>query len=126
MIIKNFELKKLNKIDYNLILLYGENEGFKQKIINDFFIKSFEGEIQKYEEEEVFINYNEFIANLLNKSFFSDKKLLIFSRTSEKILKFIEEIILKEIKDLTIIINSKTLEKKSKVIRFSNPFLYMD
>ena len=115
MIIKNFELKKLDKIDYNLILLYGENEGFKQKIINDFFVKSFEGEIQKYEEEEVFINYNEFIANLLNKSFFSDKKLLIFSRTSEKILKFIEEIILKEIKDLTIIINSKTLEKKSKL-----------
>ena len=118
MIIKNFELKKLNKIDYKLILLYGENEGFKQKIINDFFIKSFEGEIQKYEEEEVFINYNEFIANLLNKSFFSDKKLLIFSRTSEKILKFIEEIILKEIKDLTIIINSKTLEKKSKLRSF--------
>ena len=115
MIIKNFELKNLDKIDYNLILLYGENEGFKQKIINDFFIKSFEGEIQKYEEEEVFINYNEFVANLLNKSFFSDKKLLIFSRTSEKILKFIEEIILKDIKDLTIIINSKTLEKKSKL-----------
>ena len=57
MIIKNFELKKLDKIDYNLILLYGENEGFKQKIINDFFIKSFDGEIQKYEEEEIFINY---------------------------------------------------------------------
>ena len=118
MIIKSFELKKLDKIDYNLILLYGENEGFKQKIINDFFIKSFEGEIQKYEEEEVFINYNEFISNLLNKSFFSDKKLLIFSRTSEKILKFIEEIILKDIKDLTIIINSKTLEKKSKLRTF--------
>ena len=115
MIIKNFELKKLNKIDYKLILLYGENEGFKQKIINDFFIKSFDGEIQKYEEEEVFINYNEFISNLLNKSFFIDKKLMIFSRTSEKILKFIEEIILKDIKDLTIIINSKTLEKKSVV-----------
>ena len=118
MIIKNFELKKLDKIDCNFILLYGENEGFKQKIINDFFVKSFEGEIQKYEEEEIFINYNEFITNLLNKSFFSDKKLLIFSRTSEKILKFIEEIILKDIKDLTIIINSKTLEKKSKLRSF--------
>ena len=118
MIIKNFELKKLDKIDCNFILLYGENEGFKQKIINDFFVKSFEGEIQKYEEEEIFINYNEFITNLLNKSFFSDKKLLIFSRTSEKILKFIEEIILKDIKDLTIIINSKTLEKKSKLRTF--------
>ena len=60
MIIKNFELKKLDKNLCNLILLYGENEGFKQKIINDFFTKSFDGEIQKYEEEEIFINYNEF------------------------------------------------------------------
>ena len=118
MIIKNFELKKLDKIDCNLILLYGENEGFKQKVINDLFIKPFDGEIQKYEEEEIFINYNEFITNLLNKSFFSDKKLLIFSRTSEKILKFIEEIILKNIKDITIIINSKSLEKKSKLRSF--------
>ncbi len=118
MIIKNFELKKLNKIDYSLILLYGENEGFKQKIINDFFIKSFDGEIQNYEEDEIFINYNEFVTSLLNKSFFSDKKLLIFSRTSEKILKFIEEIVLKEIEDITIIINSKTLDKKSKLRSF--------
>ena len=118
MIIKNFDLKKLEKIDVNLILLYGENEGFKQKIINDFFTKSFEGEIQKYEEDEIFINYNDFISNLLNKSFFSDKKLLIFSRTSEKILKLVEEIITKEIGDIKIIINSKSLEKKSKLRSF--------
>ena len=58
MIIKNFELKKLKKINVNLVLLYGENEGFKQKIINDFFTKGFDGEIQRYEEEEIFINYD--------------------------------------------------------------------
>ena len=52
-----------------------------------FLQNHFDGEIKKYEEEEVFINYDEFLSNLLNKSFFSDKKLLIFSRTSEKILK---------------------------------------
>jgi len=96
MIIKSFELKKLDKTNTNLILLYGENEGFKQSIINDFFIKNFNGEVQKYEEDEVFKNYDEFVSNLLNKSFFNDKKLLILSRTSEKILKFIEEIITKE------------------------------
>ena len=117
MIIKNFELKKLEKTNTNLILLYGENEGFKQKIINDFFTKSFDGEIQKY-EEEIFIKYDEFISNLLNKSFFSDKKLLIFSRTSEKILKFIEEIITKNLIDIKIIINSKSLDKKSKLRSF--------
>ena len=55
---------------------------------------------------------------MLNKSFFSDKKLLIFSRTSEKILKLVEEIITKEIGDIKIIINSKSLEKKSKLRSF--------
>ena len=90
MIIKSFELKKLDKSNINLILLYGENEGFKHSIIKDFFIKEFKGEIQRYEEDDVFTNYNEFISNLLNKSFFNDKKILILSRTSEKILKLVE------------------------------------
>ena len=45
MIIKNFELKKIEKNNANLVLLYGENEGFKQKIINDFFTKSFDGTV---------------------------------------------------------------------------------
>ena len=118
MIIKSYEIKKLEKNDVNFILLYGDNEGFKQKIIDEFFIKSFDGEIQKYEEDEIFLNYNDFISNLLNKSFFSDRKILIFSRTSEKILKFIEEIIEKKINDIKIIINSKTLDKKSKLRSF--------
>ena len=118
MIIKSYEIKKLEKNDVNLVLLYGDNEGYKQKIIDEFFIKSFDGEIQKYEEDEIFLNYNDFISNLLNKSFFSDRKILIFSRTSEKILKFIEEIIEKKIDDIKIIINSKTLDKKSKLRSF--------
>ena len=118
MIIKSYEIKKLEKNDVNLVLLYGDNEGYKQKIIDEFFIKSFDGEIQKYEEDEIFLNYNDFISNLLNKSFFSDRKIIIFSRTSEKILKFIEEIIEKKIDDIKIIINSKTLDKKSKLRSF--------
>ena len=56
MIIKSFELKKLDKTKINLILLYGENEGFKHSIIQDFFTKNFDGEVQKYEEDEVFKN----------------------------------------------------------------------
>ena len=118
MIIKSYEIKKLEKNDVNLVLLYGDNEGYKQKIIDEFFIKSFDGEIQKYEEDEIFLNYNDFMSNLLNKSFFSDRKIIIFSRTSEKILKFIEEIIEKKIDDIKIIINSKTLDKKSKLRSF--------
>ena len=118
MIIKSFELKKLDKTKINLILLYGENEGFKHSIIQDFFTKNFDGEVQKYEEDEVFKNYDEFLSNLLNKSFFCDKKLLVLSRTSEKILKFIEEIITKDLSDIKIVINSKSLDKKSKLRLF--------
>ena len=69
-------------------------------------------------KKKIFIKYDEFISNLLNKSFFSDKKLLIFSRTSEKILKFIEEIKSKNLQDIKIIINSKSLDKKSKLRSF--------
>ena len=118
MIIKSFELRKLDKANINLILLYGENEGFKQSTIQDFFIKNFDGEIKKYEEDDIFANYNEFISSLLNKSFFNDKKLLILSRTSEKILKLIEEIIKKDLSDIKIVINSKSLDKRSKLRLF--------
>ena len=50
-------------------------------------------------------NYDSFISNLLNKSFFEEKKLIIISRCSEKILNIIEEIITKDIQDIILIIN---------------------
>ena len=53
--------------------------------------------------------------NILNKSFFETKKLIIISRASDKILKIIQEIVEKEIKDIVLIISSKILEKKSKL-----------
>ena len=51
-------------------------------------------------------NYDSFISNLLNKSFFEENKLIIISRCSEKILNISEEIINKDIQDITLIINS--------------------
>ena len=38
-----------------------------------------------------------FFENILNKSFFETKKLIIISRASDKILKIIQEIVEKEI-----------------------------
>ena len=51
----------------------------------------------------------------MNKSFFENKKLIIVSRTSEKIIKLVEEILNKNIDDITLILNSNRLEKKSKL-----------
>ena len=37
MIVKSYELNKINLKRNNIYLLYGENEGLKNKVINDTF-----------------------------------------------------------------------------------------
>ena len=118
MIIKNFELEKLKSTKVKKILFYGENEGYKNQIINNFFIKKFSDNFEKYEENYILNNYEDFFSSLLNKSFFGKDKLLIINRASDKILKLVEEISSKNIDDVTLIINSGTLEKKSKLRKF--------
>ena len=118
MIIKNFELEKLKSTKVKKILFYGENEGYKNQIINNFFIKKFSDNFEKYEENQILNNYEDFFSSLLNKSFFEKDKLLVINRASEKILKLVEEISSKKIDDVTLIINSGILEKKSKLRKF--------
>ena len=101
-----------------MFLLYGVNEGFKKQVIKDYFIKDFGGEVQKYEEVEVLNNYENFISSLLNKSFFDNKKLIIITRSSDKILKLCKEFFEKNISDTKILINSGILEKRSKLRTF--------
>jgi len=115
MIIKTYELHKLKSINLNMFLLYGVNEGFKKQVTKDYFIRDFVGEIQKYEEMEVLNNYENFISGLLNKSFFDNKKLIIITRSSDKILKLVKELIEKKISDTKFLIDSDILEKRSKL-----------
>ena len=118
MIIKNFELEKLKSTKVKKILFYGENEGYKNQIINNFFITKFSENFEKYEENQILNNYEDFFSSLLNKSFFEKDKLLIINRASDKILKLVEEISSKNIDDVTLVINSGILEKKSKLRKF--------
>ena len=118
MIVKNFDLERLKSTKITKILFYGENEGYKNQIINNFFIKKFSDNFEKYEENQILNNYEDFFSSLLNKSFFEKDKLLIINRASEKIFKLVEEISSKKIDDVTLIINSGTLEKKSKLRKF--------
>jgi len=115
MIIKSFEIEKIKSIKNNLILIYGTNQGYKNQVIKEFFEKLFEGEILRFDENEILNNHEEFISNLMNKSLFDDDKLIIISRASDKILKFVNEIIERKIEKIKIIINSDNLEKKSKL-----------
>ena len=118
MIVKLFEINKIKTSQYNFYLFYGENEGLKNQTIYDYFYKKFNKSREKYEESEVLNNYENFISNLLNRSLFQEEKLIIISRISEKILKLIEELIDRNINDVTFILNSGILEKKSKLRKF--------
>ena len=115
MIIKNFELNKKIVDKYKFFLLYGKNEGLQNDIIQSQFIKDFEGQIDKYDEIEFLKNNETIITNLLSKSFFDSKKILIISRTSDKITKTIEMIEQRDMTDVKIIFKSGILEKRSKL-----------
>ena len=115
MIIKTFDLQQLKETKAKNFLFYGENDGYKNQIINEYFLKKFKKNVNKYDENDVLNNYDSFISNLLNKSFFEENKLIIISRCSEKILNLIEEIITKNIQEITLIINSGPLDKKSNI-----------
>ena len=115
MIIKTFELQRLKTTKAKKFLFYGENEGYKNQIINEYFLKKFNNNANRYDENEILNNYDSFVSNLLNKSFFEEKKLIIISRCSEKILNLIEEIINKDIQDIILILNCGPLDKKSKI-----------
>ena len=115
MIIKSFEIDKIKLTKNNLILLYGSNQGHKNQVINELFVKIFNGQISRLDESEILNNYEEFISSLINKSLFEDHKLIIVSRTSEKIIKLVNEILERKVENIKIILNSDNLEKKSKL-----------
>ena len=115
MIVKNFELNKKIVDKYRFFLLYGKNEGLQNDIIQSQFIKDFEGQIDKYDEIEFLKNNEIIITSLLSKSFFDSKKILIISRTSDKITKTVEMIEQRDMTDVKIIFKSGILEKRSKL-----------
>ena len=114
MIIKSYEINKINLSKNNIYLLYGENEGFKNKIIDDTF-KKFSKNIYKYDEKEILNNEENFFNKILSKSFFEKEKLIIILRSTDKMVNIIEEIIEKNIEDTKIILLANILEKKSKL-----------
>ena len=116
MIIKSFDLKRINLNKNRFILFYGKNEGLKNEALN-ILIKD-ENNIQNYEEKEILDNENSFIENILSKSLFEKEKFIVIKRTTDKILKVVETLHLKNLEDITIILNSDILEKKSKLRSF--------
>ncbi len=115
MIFKTFDLKKIQEKKIKYILFYGKNDGFKDQLVHENFIRNFKGDILKIEENEILNNAENFISSLLNKSLFDDEKIIIVLRSTDKILPTIKEIIEKNIENTKLIFNASILEKKSKL-----------
>ena len=115
MIIKSFEINKINLDLNNLFLLYGKNNGFKNEFTKNIIKKK--NNVFNYEEKDILDNKDNFIEDLLTKSLFDDQKIIIIKRSTDKILNIIEDIFSKKIKDI-IILNADNLEKKSKLRSF--------
>ena len=118
MIIKNYEIPKLDLKKNNYFLFYGDNEGLKEEIIEKRFERNYKDKIFRYEEKEILENKGEFFENILTKSFFDNEKLIIINRATDKIKEIIENLIEKNPSDVQFILNSKNLEKKSTLRKF--------
>ena len=118
MIIKSYEINKIINNKKNIYLFYGENEGYKNEIIKNFFEINFLKKIYRYDEKEILENKENFYNSILTKSFFENEKLIIISRATDKIKDIVEEIIQKKVTDITIVLNANLLEKKSKLRNF--------
>ncbi|MDC0921407.1 DNA polymerase III subunit delta [Candidatus Pelagibacter sp.] len=116
MILKSYEINKINQNINHFILFYGKNEGLKNEALN-ILVKN-KKNISNYEEKEILDNENIFIENILSKSLFEEEKIIVIKRATDKILKIIEILHLKNLDDTSIIINSDNLEKKSKLRSF--------
>ncbi len=114
MIKKSFEISNLNFEHHNLYLFYGNNQGMKNELIELITerkkIKKF-----NYFEDDILKNIDEFINSLVSKSFFDNEKIIIIRKITDKFLNVIQDISDKNITDLTIILDSDELNKKSKI-----------
>ena len=117
MILKNYELNKINFEMNNFFLFYGENQGLKEECIEKIFIKK---KIAKttYYERDILDNINLFYESIITKSFFEKEKIIIIKKATDKIKPIIDELIEKKIEDMIIIFDSDELTKKSKLRTF--------
>ena len=115
MIVKFFELAKKNIKANKYYLFYGNNKGLIEETIIKSSKRLIEANILSYDENDIIKNEDNLKEITSNKSFFDKEKLIIINRSSDKILKIIENIIIKNYEDIYIILTSGILDKKSKL-----------
>ena len=92
MIIKPFRAKDIISIKQSFFLLYGENEGYKNQIIDNILKKFGENNI-KYDADDIINNPDIIFSELNNFSLFENKKTIIVNRTTDKFFSIIENLL---------------------------------
>ena len=115
MILKGYEIHKIKAYKGNFILFYGQNQGLKEEAILKIQNDNKDRSVIKYDEKEFLEKSDTSYENILSGSLFEDKKIIIISRASDKILNSINFFQEKKIDDILIIIEAGNLDKKSKL-----------
>ncbi len=117
MIIKSYEIDKIELSKTNIILLYGQNQGAKEEIISKI-VNEKKQFLNKYDEKEILENSDKLYDNILSKSLFESEKIIIINRSTDKIYKLIEYLEDKDLNGILLIIEASVLDKKSKLRSF--------
>ena len=118
MILKQYEVSKINTKQFPLILFYGQNNGAKEEEISNITRLNKDIKPNIYEEKQILENQEIFYNEIFSNSLFDEKKIIIVKRTTDKLIKIIEEILEKELSSFLLILDAGYLEKKSKLRNF--------
>ena len=75
MIIKSYELNKINFDQKKFVLFYGKNNGLKNEAIDNLTHNN--ENITKLEEKEILEHINNFLEDILSKSLFESEKIIV-------------------------------------------------
>lgn len=114
MILKNYQLENTNFLNHKFYLFYGDNEGYKEELINKIHQNTKYKKFQYY-EKDILNDKETFFDTIYSKSFFENEKIIIIKNTTDKIKDILENIIDKNLDETIIILNADKLEKKSKI-----------
>ena len=114
MIIKSFEINRNKFNNYDFFLVYGENEGLRNEIIQ-ILKKNLEGNVETYDEAQILNNNESFYEKIFNQSLFEKEKIIIINRCSDRLFDMVENILEKNTTDIKFILNAHVLDKKSKL-----------
>ena len=115
MILKQYEVSKIDIKKFPIILFYGQNNGAKEEETSKLIKQDKDIKPNIYEEKEILENYEALYNDIVSDSLFDERKIFVIKRVTDKSFKIIEEILNKNLSNILIILDSGNLEKKSKL-----------